>query len=662
MARIDLVDLAHSYGGNDAPQELFALKPVTMTWRQGGAYALLGPSGCGKTTLLNLISGIVTPSRGKILFDGADITPLSTQKRNIAQVFQFPVIYDTMTVGQNLAFPLKNRGVPKAEVDARVKQIADLLDLTPYLGRKATRLTADAKQKISLGRGLVRSDVAAVLFDEPLTVIDPELKWQLRSKLKALHRELDLTMIYVTHDQTEALTFADTVVVMHDGRVVQSGTPAELFDKPAHTFVGYFIGSPGMNIVPADVSGHEARIDGHVIGLHRNYGVLPAGAKIEIGVRPEFVNVAAPASGLLSATIERIDDLGRVRFARVRIGDAKFAARVPPGFSVSDNIGRARVRSRPCSRLCRQPSGRGGCLMDKTINQKAWFLVLPVFLVVAFSAILPLMTVVNYSMQDTFGNNQFFWNGVGWFKELLDPSTDLGGRFLASLGRNLLFSAIILAIEVPLGIVVALSMPREGWTVAVCLVILALPLLIPWNVVGTIWQIFGRPDIGLLGYTLNSLGIDYNYVSNEFDAWATVIVMDVWHWTSLVALLCYAGLKSIPDAYYQAAQIDGASRWAVFKAIQLPKMNRVLLIAVLLRFMDSFMIYTEPFVVTGGGPGNSTTFVSIELVKIALGQFDLGKAAALSLVYNLIILIVCWIFYTVMTNAGTERPEKKGAA
>ena len=192
---------------------------------------------------------------------------------------------------------------------------------------------------------------------------------------------------------------------------------------------------------------------------------------------------------------------------------------------------------------------------------------------------------------------------------------------------------------------------------------MALPLLIPWNVVGTIWQIFGRPDIGLLGYTLNSLGLHYNYVANDLDAWATVIVMDVWHWTSLVALLCYAGLKSIPDAYYQAAQIDGASRWAVFKAIQLPKMNRVLLIAVLLRFMDSFMIYTEPFVVTGGGPGNSTTFVSIELVKIALGQFDLGKAAALSLVYNLIIIIVCWIFYTVMTNAGVERRvvvDKKG--
>ena len=333
MARIDLVDLAHSYSGNEAPPESFALKPVTMTWRQGGAYALLGPSGCGKTTLLNLISGIVTPSRGKILFDGNDITQATTQKRNIAQVFQFPVIYDTMTVGENLAFPLKNRGVPPAEIAARVKQIADLLDLTPYLNRKATRLTADAKQKISLGRGLVRSDVAAVLFDEPLTVIDPELKWQLRSKLKALHRELDLTMIYVTHDQTEALTFADTVVVMHDGRVVQSGTPAELFENPAHTFVGYFIGSPGMNIIPAQVGGYQARIDGHTIALSRRYNKLPSGAKIEIGVRPEFVDVAAPAPGLLSAKLERIDDLGRVRFARVRVGDAKLAARVPPDFS-----------------------------------------------------------------------------------------------------------------------------------------------------------------------------------------------------------------------------------------------------------------------------------------------------------------------------------------
>uniref|UniRef100_Q07RV2 ABC transporter related n=1 Tax=Rhodopseudomonas palustris (strain BisA53) TaxID=316055 RepID=Q07RV2_RHOP5 len=334
MARIDLVDLAHSYlVGDNLPPAAYALKPVSMTWRQGGAYALLGPSGCGKTTLLNLISGIVTPSRGKILFDGNDVTRLSTQARNIAQVFQFPVIYDTMTVGENLAFPLKNRGVPKPQIEARVAEIAELLDLTPHLKRKATRLTADAKQKISLGRGLVRSDVAAILFDEPLTVIDPHLKWELRSKLKALHRALDLTMIYVTHDQTEALTFADKVVVMHDGRVVQAGTPEELFDRPAHTFVGYFIGSPGMNVVPAEVSGREARIAGHTIALGQAYDALPSGAKIEIGVRPEFVRVAPPAPDRVPASIERIDDLGRVRFARLRIGDVKFAASMPDGFS-----------------------------------------------------------------------------------------------------------------------------------------------------------------------------------------------------------------------------------------------------------------------------------------------------------------------------------------
>jgi len=332
MARIDLVDLAHSYGG-----DTYALKPMTMTWRQGGAYALLGPSGCGKTTLLNIISGIVTPSHGKVLFDGKDITTATTRERNIAQVFQFPVIYDTMTVGENLAFPLKNRGLARDVIGKRVTEIAELLDLTPYLNRKAVRLSPDAKQKISLGRGLVRSDVAAVLFDEPLTVIDPHLKWELRSKLKALHQALDLTMIYVTHDQTEALTFADTVVVMHDGAVVQSGTPEELFARPAHTFVGYFIGSPGMNIVPADMKGNEAKIDGHTIRLNRSYDNLPIGAKIEIGVRPEFVEVAAPAPGLLSAKIERIDDLGRVRFARVRIGDVKFAAKVPNDFSVPGN-------------------------------------------------------------------------------------------------------------------------------------------------------------------------------------------------------------------------------------------------------------------------------------------------------------------------------------
>lgn len=288
--------------------------------------------------------------------------------------------------------------------------------------------------------------------------------------------------------------------------------------------------------------------------------------------------------------------------------------------------------------------------MEKTWNNKAWLLVLPVLVLVAFSAIIPLMTVVNYSVQDTFDNNQFFWNGVGWYEELLASE-----RFWQSMARNLIFSAIILAIEVPLGIFIALNMPRRGWGVPVCLVLMALPLLIPWNVVGTIWQVFGRRDIGLLGYYVNALGIDYNYVQDPFDAWVTVIVMDVWHWTSLVVLLCYAGLVSIPDAFYQAAKIDGASRWAVFRYIQLPKMQRVLLIAVLLRFMDSFMIYTEPFVVTGGGPGNSTTFMSIDLVKMALGEFNLGQAAAMSLVYFLIILLLSWAFYTIMTNYNAER-------
>ncbi|WP_312796209.1 sugar ABC transporter permease [Tianweitania sp.] len=288
--------------------------------------------------------------------------------------------------------------------------------------------------------------------------------------------------------------------------------------------------------------------------------------------------------------------------------------------------------------------------MNKTWNNKAWFMVLPVLLLVALSAVIPLMTVVNYSVQDTFGNNQFFWAGTEWFQEMLTSD-----RFWAAMGRNLMFSAIVLAIEIPLGIVIALNMPKSGWGVPVCLVSMALPLLIPWNVVGTIWQVFGRVDIGLLGYSLRQIGIDYNYVNDPFDAWVTVIVMDVWHWTSLVVLLCYAGLVSIPDAYYQAAKIDGASRWAVFRYIQLPKMNRVLLIAVLLRFMDSFMIYTEPFVVTGGGPGNATTFLSIDLVKMAVGQFDIGPAAAMSIIYFLIILLMSWVFYTVMTNYDAER-------
>ncbi|MBT9246977.1 sugar ABC transporter permease [Gemmobacter fulvus] len=283
--------------------------------------------------------------------------------------------------------------------------------------------------------------------------------------------------------------------------------------------------------------------------------------------------------------------------------------------------------------------------MDKTQNNKAWFLVLPVLVLVAFSAVLPLMTVVNYSVNDTFGNNEFFWAGLEWFEEMVTSD-----RLHAALGRQVLFSAIILAIEVPLGIFIALNMPKKGFWASLVLVLMALPLLIPFNVVGTIWQIFGRVDIGLLGHVLAAMGVDYNYTNDALDAWVTVIVMDVWHWTSLVALLCYAGLQSIAQAYYQAAKIDQASRWAVFRYIELPKMQGVLLIAVLLRFMDSFMIYTEPFVVTGGGPGNATTFLSIDLVKMAVGQFDLGPAAAFSIMYFLVILLVSWVFYTVMTN------------
>ena len=281
--------------------------------------------------------------------------------------------------------------------------------------------------------------------------------------------------------------------------------------------------------------------------------------------------------------------------------------------------------------------------MSKTTNQKAWIFVIPVVVLVAFNALIPLMTVVNYSVQETFGNNVFFWEGVKWFEEVLNSS-----RFHASFLRQLAFTGTILLIEIPLGIAVALSMPKKGPWASVCLVMMALPLLIPWNVVGAMWNIFALPDIGLLGRMINGLGINYNFTQQPAAAWITTIVMDVWHWTSLVVLLSYAGLCAIPDAYYQAAKIDGASAWAVFWRIQLPKMKRVLTIAILLRFMDSFMIYTEPFVLTGGGPGNTTTFLSIDLVKIALGQFDLGPAAAMSLIYFFVVLLLCWVFYTLM--------------
>jgi len=287
--------------------------------------------------------------------------------------------------------------------------------------------------------------------------------------------------------------------------------------------------------------------------------------------------------------------------------------------------------------------------MHKWENNSAWFLVLPVFVVVAFSAIIPLMTVVNYSVQDIFGPGNRVFVGTEWFREVLSDY-----RLQDALLRQLIFSGLVLLIEIPLGIAIALALPTRGWKVSLCLVLLALPLLIPWNVIGTVWIIFLRPDIGLLGVFLNGvLGIKFDHTAAPGDAWVSVMIMEVWHWTPLVVLLAYAGLRAIPDAYYQAARIDGASAWAVFRYIQLPKLRGVLTIAILLRFMDSFLIYAEPFVLTGGGPGNSTTFLSIYLVKLAVGQFDLGPAAAFSIIYFLIVLLFCFVFYQALQNVAT---------
>jgi glycerol transport system permease protein len=291
----------------------------------------------------------------------------------------------------------------------------------------------------------------------------------------------------------------------------------------------------------------------------------------------------------------------------------------------------------------------------KPLNQKAWLLIVPVFICVAFSAILPLMTVVNYSVQDIISPTQHVFVGTEWFRNIINDD-DLRG----ALGRQMIFSLCVLLFEIPLGVGLALAMPASGWRASVALVVLAMPLLIPWNVVGTIWQIFARPDIGLFGYWLNHAGVDYNYTASPTSAWITVLVMDIWHWTPLVALLGYAGLRAIPDAFYQAAEIDGASRFAVFRYIELPKLRGVLMIAVLLRFMDSFMIYTEPFVLTGGGPGDSTTFLSQYLTQKAVGQFDLGPAAAFSLIYFLIILLFCFILHNWMERVGKGGPATMG--
>ena len=333
MAKITLKDLRHSYSATPAGDDDYALKRMSLDWADGGAYALLGPSGCGKTTLLNLISGLLIPSEGQILFDGRDISHTTPEQRNIAQVFQFPVIYDTMTVYDNLAFPLRNRGVGEVEVDKRVCEIAEMLDLTKTLKNRASGLTADGKQKISLGRGLVRSDVNVIMFDEPLTVIDPHLKWQLRSKLKELHQRIRRTMIYVTHDQTEALTFADQVVVMKDGEVVQTGTPIDLFERPMHTFVGHFIGSPGMNVLPCEVRGGKASFAGHPIGTVNARNYKGKGQKLELGVRPEFVNFAKKG---IPVDIVKVADAGRYRIVETRVANSSIKLLVPEGDSIPE--------------------------------------------------------------------------------------------------------------------------------------------------------------------------------------------------------------------------------------------------------------------------------------------------------------------------------------
>lgn len=317
MAKITLSKLRHSYMQNPNGPEDFALKEIDLEWQDGGAYALLGPSGCGKSTLLNIISGLVEPTEGKILFGEDDVTSLPPDQRNIAQVFQFPVIYDTMTVYDNLAFPLRNRKVDEATIDVRVREIAEMLEVSDMLGRKAAGLTPDNKQKISMGRGLVRDDVNVVMFDEPLTVIDPHLKWKLRSKLKELHQKVRHTMIYVTHDQTEALTFADQVVVMDLGEVVQIGTPVELFERPAHTFVGHFIGSPGMNVLPCEMQDGAAFVNGQNVELEGPLKEDMAG-KSEIGIRPEFVSLGDTG---LDAKVKKVSDIGRHSVVEAMIGE-----------------------------------------------------------------------------------------------------------------------------------------------------------------------------------------------------------------------------------------------------------------------------------------------------------------------------------------------------
>ncbi|QEM82089.1 ABC transporter ATP-binding protein [Halomonas binhaiensis] len=337
MVDITLSGLAHSYQSSPNKGEDYAIRSMDHVWEQGGAYALLGPSGCGKSTLLNIMSGLLAPSQGDVLFDDKRVNELPPQERNIAQVFQFPVVYDTMTVFDNLAFPLRNTGVPEAQIRERVHEVADALELTSHLKRKARNLTADEKQKVSMGRGLVRSDVAAILFDEPLTVIDPQLKFKLRRKLKEIHQRFAVTMIYVTHDQLEASTFADKIAVMYEGQIVQFGTPRELFERPAHTFVGYFIGSPGMNFLEVDMADGRVVCQGSPLDVDESVQVaiekaLAGTATVKLGIRPEFVEVSTePCEGFTEVSVDQCQDLGTFSILSVRLGQVVLKARVEEG-------------------------------------------------------------------------------------------------------------------------------------------------------------------------------------------------------------------------------------------------------------------------------------------------------------------------------------------
>ncbi|MCP4161767.1 MAG: ABC transporter ATP-binding protein [Deltaproteobacteria bacterium] len=337
MTRIALDQIAHSYLPKPDGKDDYALKKIDTIWDDGAAYALLGPSGCGKTTLLNIISGLLTPSEGKVLYDGVDVTNLPPEKRNIAQVFQFPVLYDTMTVFDNLAFPLRNRGIEKKEVDKRVYEVAELLELTPFLKKKAKGLGADSKQKISLGRGLVRKDVAAILFDEPLTVIDPHLKWLLRRKLKEIHEQTGITFIYVTHDQVEAMTFADKVVVMYEGEIVQVGTPRELFENPEHTFVGYFIGSPGMNFLDCRLDGKYAVSGDTKIPLSEKTIEMAKNINgpLQLGIRPMYIEFDLDGKeGSIPVEVSKIEDLGHCRIVTADLSGNELKIRIPEGVNI----------------------------------------------------------------------------------------------------------------------------------------------------------------------------------------------------------------------------------------------------------------------------------------------------------------------------------------